>query len=239
MKVYATTNALKQECFVQFQYGSTNSKTGDGVQIWILPSAWVIDGKDAMSDDEASCLDCPHSKRANRTCYVRKGNAEMGLKSKVASLHKQYVSGNLEILPIESAIDEVSNCSGKFVRFGAYGEPVLLGESVVSAIARASSNWTGYTHQWRNPMYAWASKYFMASVETPALRDVSHRLGWRSFHVIINTDKQSTNHIVQLHDKVEVTCPASKEAGYKTTCNKCGLCKGTSSKAKSIQIFKH
>jgi len=239
MKVYATTNALKQSCFVQFQYGSTNSKTGDGVQIWILPSDWVVRGKDAMHDDEASCLDCPHSKRANRTCYVRKGNAEMGLKSKVASLHKAYTLGKLEILPMSSAMDEVSKCAGKFVRFGAYGEPVLLGESVVSAIASASSNWTGYTHQWRNPQYSWANKYFMASVETTALRDVSHRLGWRSFHVIINTDKQSTNHVVQMHDKVEVVCPASKEAGYKTTCNKCGLCKGTSSKARSIKIIKH
>jgi hypothetical protein len=238
-KVYHTRNAIGQDCFVQFQYGSTNSKTGDGVQIWILPSDWIIRGKDAMSDDEASCLDCPHSKRANRTCYVRKGNAEMGLKSKVASLHKAYTLGKLEILPMSSAMDEVSKCAGKFVRFGAYGEPVLLGEKIVSAIANASANWTGYTHQWRTPVYKWAAKYFMASVETEALRDVSHRIGWRSFHVIIDNNKQSTNHVVQMHDKVEVVCPASKEAGQKTTCNKCGLCKGTSSKAKSIRIIKH
>jgi len=37
-----------------------------------------------------------------------------------------------------------------------------------------------------------------------------------------------------------VNCPASKEAGYKSTCSKCTLCSGTTGKgSKSVYIFNH
>jgi len=68
VNVYKTKNLLNQDVIVQVQYGSTNSKTGDGVQIWILPYEWILLGKSAMDSDEASCLDCPHSKRGSRKC---------------------------------------------------------------------------------------------------------------------------------------------------------------------------
>lgn len=232
INVYKTTNLLGQQVIVQVQYGSTNAKTGDGVQIWILPYEWILIGKSAMNNDEASCLDCPHSKRESRKCYVRKGNAEMGLKSKVNSLHTAFVNGRLNVLPIEElASNEIANIQGKFVRFGAYGEPVLLGEANVIAITNASSSFTGYTHQWRNPSYQWASKYLMASVETEPLMNVAHRMGWRTFRVMDKTQSPIKG--------TEISCPASKEMGSVTTCNKCGLCKGTTSKGKSIAIILH
>jgi hypothetical protein len=232
MKVYSTKNLLGQEVVVQVQHGSTNSKTGDGVQIWILPLTWVTEGKSAMENDEESCLDCPHSKRGTKKCYVRKGMAEMGLKSKVNSLHNMFLKGSLEVLPIgELVFHEITRIRGKFVRFGAYGEPVMLGEANVNAIADASSSFTGYTHQWRNPSYKWANKYFMASVETEPLMHVANGLGWRTFRV----SPKETQPIKGL----EISCPASKEAGKKTTCNECGLCQGTSKQAKNIQIQLH
>jgi hypothetical protein len=232
VNVYKTKNLLNQDVIVQVQYGSTNSKTGDGVQIWILPYEWILLGKSAMDSDEASCLDCPHSKRGTRKCYVRKGNAEMGLKSKVNSLHTAFVNGRLNVLPIdELAPNEIPNIKGKFVRFGAYGEPVLLGERNVQAIVSVVSSFTGYTHQWRNGDYQWAKEFFMASVETEGLMNVAHRMGWRTFRVMDKTQSPIKG--------TEISCPASKEAGSVTTCNKCGLCKGTSSKGKSIAIILH
>lgn len=232
INVYKTTNLLGQEVVVQVQYGSTNAKTGDGVQIWILPYEWILIGKSAMDNDEASCLDCPHSKRGTRKCYVRKGNAEMGLKSKVNSLHTAFVNGRLNVLPIdELASNEIANIQGKYVRLGAYGEPVLIGEANMIAITQAASSFTGYTHQWRNPAYQWASKYLMASVENEPLMNVAHRMGWRTFRVMDKSQSPIKG--------TEISCPASKEAGSVTTCNKCGLCKGTSSKGKSISIILH
>jgi hypothetical protein len=230
MRLYKTTNEFHQDCVVQFQYGSNNSKVGDSVQIWVLPLKWITDGKGQMEDDSASCLDCIHSKRANRTCYVRKGMSEMGLKSKVNSLHKAYHDGKVELLPMEDATAELPKIQGKFVRFGAYGEPIFLGETIVKAVTESASNWTGYTHQWRNPKYQWASRYFMASADTERLGEVAQGMGWRTFRVRSKADPIIVG---------EINCPASKEMGNRVQCNACGLCKGTSTKAKSITIIKH
>lgn len=228
--IYESTNLLGQKVAVHFQYGSTNSKTGDGVQIFIMPMTWVTDGKSAMEDDSASCMDCIHGRSANRTCYVRKGNAEMGMKSKVHSLHMSYQQGKLDIQPIELATAELPKLKGKFVRFGAYGEPIVLGELLTKAITEVAANWTGYTHQWRQPKYQWASRYFMASADTEGLGMVAQHMGWRTFRVRSKEQSKMDN---------EVICPASKEGNRKATCNVCGLCKGATSKAKSIVIIKH
>lgn len=230
-RVYNTINHLGQECVVQVQHGSANSKTGDSTQVWILPKSWVFEGEKAMIDDEASCMDCPHSKRVNRSCYVRKGFAEYGLKSKVKSLNSAYKSGKLDMLPITDLVQfEGDKVKGKFIRFGAYGEPVLLGENTVKQLASLASNWTGYTHQWYVDNYSWAKDYFMASVETELLQNKANSLGFRTFRVRSKKD---------LITKMEAVCPASKEAGRKVTCNNCALCKGASSKAKNITIIKH
>lgn len=233
VNVYKTKNLLGQDVVAQVQVGSSNGKTGDGVQIFILPFEWITNGKTAMQNDEASCLDCPHSKRGTSTCYVRKGNAELGLKSKVQSLHNAYLDGRLNVLPMEEfANGEITRMAGKgFVRFGAYGEPVLLGEENIKRITDACDTHTSYTHQWRNPEYQWASKYMMASVETESLMNVAHRMGWRTFRVMHKSQSPIKG--------VEISCPASKEMGNRTTCNKCGLCNGTKTKAKSIAIILH
>lgn len=230
-RVYTTQNHLGQECVVQVQHGSSNSKTGDSVQVWVLPISWVFEGEKAMSNDEASCMDCPHSKQKNRSCYVRKGYAEFGLKSKVKSLKNAYDSGNLDILPIDELVAlEGEKCRGKFIRFGAYGEPVLLGENTVKALVSLASNFTGYTHQWHIAKYDWARKYFMASVETEELMKKANKLGFRTFRVRSKLHEMT---------KQEIVCPASKEAGRIVTCNNCALCKGASIKAKNIVIYKH
>ena len=52
----------------------------------------------------------------------------------------------------------------------------------------------------------------------------------RSFRVIKSIDDVRTD---------EIICPASKEAGFKTTCAQCGLCAGVVKKAKNIAIVIH
>ena len=51
-----------------------------------------------------------------------------------------------------------------------------------------------------------------------------------------------TFRVIKTVDEVrpgEVLCPASKEAGNKTTCQQCRLCSGLFSKAKNIAIVIH
>jgi hypothetical protein len=99
-------------------------------------------------------------------------------------------------------------------------------------IPAAGAGWTGYTHQWRTCDPRWKG-YLMASVETVADQAIARAAGWRTFRV--GTDPQSAR---------EVVCPASAEAGYKTTCSHCRLCSGTTGRgaesgARDIVIAPH
>jgi hypothetical protein len=87
----------------------------------------------------------------------------------------------------------------------------------------------GYSHQWRNVNASDWSGMLMASVDSVQERANAIALGWRTFRVALNEDKATT----------EARCPASKEAGQKTTCNACLLCSGTSKRAKDIVIIDH
>jgi hypothetical protein len=215
----------KDGIVVNFQFETSNSKTGDLIQNNFIPFDWInSDAKISTLSDKAVCFDCKHSKEEDATCYVRKGNSEMGLASKVRSLRKIGLDNIPELSP-ELENDLLDAIQGRGVRFGSYGEPVLLGHDLVNKISKRAKFWTGYTHQWHKN--AWAKDYFMASVETTLVDKAAKNMGWRTFFVGNSVGSEN------------VTCPASKEAGNKATCETCKLCMGTQSKAKSVKILKH
>ena len=55
--------------------------------------------------------------------------------------------------------------------------------------------------------------------------------GFRTFRVLQKNEELDT--------KYEVLCPASKEAGKRTTCEQCVLCSGSNINAKSVAIYQH
>lgn len=63
------------------------------------------------------------------------------------------------------------------------------------------------------PITTW-QQLLMASVSTPDQAAAAHAAGWRTFRV----DAEPA--------PGEVVCPASKEAGQKTQCDRCALCSG-------------
>jgi hypothetical protein len=68
----------------------------------------------------------------------------------------------------------------------------------------------------------------MASTHSVGQEMLARQLGYRSF-VVTNKSIDGL-----------VSCPASKEMGYKSNCSKCGLCSGTEGKGKkSIVILEH
>lgn len=215
----------KDGIVVNFQFETSNSKTGDLIQNNFIPFEWInSDAKISTLSDTKVCFDCDHGKSKKATCYVRKGQSEMGLASKVRSLRKIGLDNIPELSP-ELEADLLEAIEGRGVRFGSYGEPILLGHELVNKISKRAKFWTGYTHQWhKNP---WAKDYFMASVETTLLDKAAKNMGWRTFFVGDSVGSEN------------VTCPASKEAGNKATCETCKLCMGTQSKAKSVKILKH
>jgi hypothetical protein len=193
-----------------FKRKSANPKTGDMIQLWIL--ARDVNPVQALKtgQDIAVCLDCKHRGKngKNRTCYVRVANAPLGV-------WKAYKRGNY---PVLAMADYAQVFHGRKIRFGAYGEPVLIPLAIVAELARVCDGWTGYTHQWANPAFAEYRAFVMASVDTPQEHDAAKLAGWRTFRVRTEDSPLLTR---------EIICPASEEGGKRTTCADCKLCSGT------------
>ena len=106
----------------------------------------------------------------------------------------------------------------------------MLPENLVLRLIERAPGWTGYTHQWRDPWAQWCKTVFMASVGSATEATEAQDLGWRTFRT-----RQWTEAILG----GEITCPASKEGGMKSTCAKCRLCSGSSLPVKNITIIEH
>jgi hypothetical protein len=179
--------------------------------------------------DSANCGDCPFSmNQGSGGCYTHKVMQYSGFISMLKSVITEHV--NLGGVPeySESIMNRIIDMStGNYVRFGTYGEPTKHPLTLIEGIAKRVQNWSGYTHQYaKKPEYL---AYFMASVHSAKMAGiVQHKFGARSF---IATKEEN---------KLYVSCPASKEAGFKTNCADCGLCSGIKGKGKkSIHILEH
>jgi hypothetical protein len=181
--------------------------------------------KHFFSSADSNCLDCPYNSFGK--CYTHKFNQYVGFVSMLKSIAKQYQT--FQSIPkfsedmVQIAYDM---CKGTYVRFGTYGEPSVHPEFLISAMSSASDSWTGYTHQWSKTNLG---SYFMASTHSIEEQMTASKMGYRSFMAV--------------NEKVAgvVNCPASKEAGYKSTCSKCNLCSGTigTKATKSVYILNH
>lgn len=185
----------------------------------------VKDAKGFYGKADSNCLDCPM--REYGKCYTHKYMQTMGFLSMLKSVVKVYPTWDSIPELTESIHNSIVELSvDRYVRFGSYGEPVLHGIDLVSDIADVSKSWTGYTHQWKKfPKFA---DYFMASTHSEDEEKQANQIGWRSFVTVSSSTTSFVN------------CPASKEGGNKTSCDKCGLCSGRKGKGeKSIFILEH
>ena len=197
-------------------FKSNNVKTGDMAQIWIMRND--IDPVQAIKEnkDDVICFDCPH--RKNRSCYVNAGQAPL-------QIYRSYKKGIYESLDLNKLSQALKF---KNVRFGAYGEPVLIPLKIVKHIIKSCMSYTGYTHQWHNPKYKDYAPLFMASIDSDKQLKQTIKNGLRSFRVS-NNDLISNN---------EIICPNITKG---ITCNACTLCdnQGRHKNAKSIVVPVH
>jgi len=205
---------------------SKNDKTGAIVQSFIIRSHVNPVRALQTGADASVCGQCAHRpKLARRTgaspCYVQVGKS-------VLSVYKAYRRGRYvraDAATIAAAL------AGKIVRIGTYGDPFAAPATMWAQITRYALGRRGYTHQWDRPDFdvqAWAP-LVMASADTIDQAAKANLLGMRVFRVSIGVDVQPG----------EASCPASAEAGRKSTCAKCTLCAGTSIKARDIVIADH
>ena len=199
---------------------SKNSKTGAMVQTWILRGD--VHPIDALrsGQDASICGDCRHrgDHGKARTCYVNM----MG----PSQVWKAYKAGGYQSL---SAATTPLAFSGRTVRLGSYGDPAAIPVRHWTNALRYAKVWTGYTHAWRR--FSELNGLCMASVDTEQEAQEAQLKGWRTFRIRGSRDPLMPG---------EVVCPASQEAGKKTTCELCRACGGNSSKARApIAIVAH
>ena len=195
---------------------TSNRKTGDMAQVWILRED--INPVEALKTgaDESICGDCPHRKQedGSRSCYVNVGQAPN-------SVWKAYKAGRYgELKDLTASI-----LKGRKVRWGAYGDPAVIDPVIVSTINKHAAGHTGYTHQWREEFAAPFKGVFMASCDGFNDYIDASLNGWMTFNVVPKGYKPSN---IKL-------CPATV-TDSQATCATCSLCDGAKT---SIYVEAH
>jgi len=194
-----------------------NRKIGKAIQIWIVPrSETVTESRRNGNDAKNQCKGCPLA--SNHGCYVGSYYVDAIQRSAWAG-KKPYAKNKADIVRL---------VKGKFVRFGAYGNPSMIPLSLVKLIADNASGWTGYFHDWHLMPFKRAqayARYFMVSCE-PDNYAQAKSLGFRAF-VTRDPSRPAPAGLVD--------CPSSRGI----TCSDCQLCCGTSKPARSVSIPVH
>jgi hypothetical protein len=191
--------------------GTTNAKTGDMIQIWIMdrnlhPVESIRTGKDSS----LQCAGCPLASGSG--CYVSP--------LPLMAIWRKFTRNEYPHLNIFSS-EWNAFWKGKSVRFGAYGNPSLLPLPVVESIAKLAKRHTGYFHNWKELSSEEAKAYgrfFMASCE-PWNVQHAKSLGLRTF-TVLPEGKAPEGSLECLADSRGLTCA------------ECGLCDGTERSAK-------
>lgn len=204
------------------EHGSANAKTGPMAQAWILrPDLPPMDAKRQNLDD-AICGDCKLRGHdgVDSGCYVAPWLAPF-------NVWKVFRAGGYPDVtwPALQAVVE-----GRAIRLGAYGDPAAVPFEVWRAMLVTAGGWVAYTHAWRrcDPRLKTIA---MASVDSVDEFHLAHLVGWRTFRIRRPNDPIVTGY--------EFACPASDEMGHRTTCERCQLCRGASSPARSVVINIH
>jgi hypothetical protein len=189
---------------------STNSKTGDYVQTYILRADMAPTEAARIGADVSVCGGCPHRPSTGGACYVTLCQGPL-------AVWKAWRSG--KYATAESADDLRAAGAGRRVRLGSYGDPVAVPVEVWQALTIDSTTHNGYTHMWRRSIAGAFKDLCMASVDSREEARKAGAAGWGTFRVTLPGSGLMNG---------ERTCPASAEAGHKVQCEDCRGCDGIS-----------
>lgn len=198
---------------------SRNSKTGHMVQTYILRADMHPVEAVKTGADDAICGGCKHRGvlGVGRSCYVTLAHGP------------SHVWRSLQrgVYPDADPAAVGLLLAGKAIRLGTYGDPAAAPIEVWQDLIRYAAAWTGYSHAWQKLGADWR-EMLMASADTLEEAWAAQDMGWRTFRVGVGAIYG------------EVRCPASAEAGKKTTCAECRACMGLAGKARApIVIAPH
>jgi hypothetical protein len=181
---------------------TTNGKTGDMVQVWILDANMNPVEAVKTGQDESVCGNCPHRKV---TCYVNVGQAPN-------AIFKAFKRG---LYPVFDLAKHAQAFLTRYTRLGAYGDPAAAPFDIMALLATLGLGHTGYTHQAAHKGF---DKRFIAlcqvSADTPKQAAKWQAQGAKTFRVALEGDSLADN---------EIECLADSEG---IQCIDCGLCNG-------------
>lgn len=197
---------------------SSNKKTGDMVQVWILREDESPTDAVKSGGDESVCGSCVHRHHTGGACYVV---PFQGPQSVWHSYHKGKYP--------EATGKMKRRLRGRAVRFGAYGDPAAVPHHVWKGVWEIAGLVTGYTHQANHPRFdSRILEYCMVSADAESSSLAWRASGHRTFRVKTPDDPLLEG---------EVTCPASYRSDVQ--CIDCGLCNGSTQGGPSIAIDVH
>lgn len=202
---------------------SSNSKTGDMIQTYILADNGKSPVESAKAlDDVSVCGDCKHRRGLGGSCYVNLGQGPRAVMDGV-------IRG---IYALSDGYNVSTAVLGRKVRLGTYGDPAAVPAYVWKTLLEGANSHTGYTHQWKNGKADHVKQWCMASVDTPKEAALAKMEGWRTFRVRVADGSPEYSH--------EMKCPASAEMNKRLTCDTCMACSGgIDSKKASVTIIVH
>lgn len=201
---------------------SSNSKTGDMVQTYILADNGKSPVESAKAlDDVSVCGDCKHRRGLGGSCYVNLGQGP-----------RAVMDGVIRGIYPDNIINAAFAVHKRKVRLGTYGDPAAVPAYVWETLLSGADSHTGYTHQWQKGKADHVKQWCMASVDTPKEMAIAKMEGWRTFRVRVADGSPEYSH--------EIKCPASAEMNKRLTCNTCMACSGgVNTKKASVTIIVH
>ncbi len=218
---------------------SENEKTGNMVQVWIVPTKLGLLEAVQNGQNSAACGGCPlmgtpnlvNIRRRdgtteevlrikNRVCYVNLGRLD-------STVMRAYKNGRYS--PYNRRIHE-RWLRGRLIRLGAYGDPAAMPDHIIEYLISVGSGHTGYSHQLFSIERRRAdklAKHLMVSCHTPAQHNEAVRRGWRPFTVIAKNQQPPVG---------AIECPFYTHG---VQCDECQLCQGTSKRAKPVFVRAH
>lgn len=204
-----------------FSRPSENAKTGDLLQLWILPVDQHPASARAQDDERGTCGDCPLS-GCGGGCYVDVGQAP-------AAVWRAHRAGWYDVWTPERHRERLRRSAG--LRVAAYGDAAALPSRTVQTLVQThretcpGQGVTGYTHQWRRTDCQWLRSICLASCETWEDCVTAAANGWRVFHAGPKEERPAGL----------LECPSESRG---ITCQQCRLCDATRV-ARSIYIEPH
>ena len=192
--------------------GSKSRKTGKMVQVLICNDDVYPHDAVKTGADFSVCGNCPLRPRNGGGCYCNLGK----------HYPRVWETSN-DLLDDLNAAGEAIRRSGLPVRIGSWGDPSAVPFDVISTLVNAArgddgrARHTAYTNAWATCDQR-LREVAMASVLSEAEKVMAERAGWATLRV-----RTADMPVLQ----GEVVCPASKEAGHRTTCSNCLMCCGT------------